>query len=167
MGPLRREIVWRPGYDHMSNPDPKERSKGRHGMDVTFLIHGAEGAVQFRFNTMWTPGIVKESSWGLTVDPATKHVLAPMARDLGHHWHTPTYEGESLMESRCEIANGPCYYDGSGLNAEHFLGLLLTKGDGEVWAELEAYYRRCSENARATAEGRNTWLAEAYESHRP
>lgn len=41
----------------------------------------------------------------------------------------------------CEyVGGGPCYYDGSTLNAEPIYEVLLREGSAGVWRELRAYY---------------------------
>lgn len=41
----------------------------------------------------------------------------------------------------CEYLDGePCYYDGSGLNADRIWLVLLHEGSEGVWRELEQYY---------------------------
>jgi len=44
--------------------------------------------------------------------------------------------------SPCPYLDGkPCYYDGSGLNAERIYQVLLERGSQGVWEELEQYYQ--------------------------
>jgi len=93
----------------------------------------------------------------------------PMAADLGYHSRVPMYEGQepmgsvdyklSMDESKeglekfqsgrtatdtftpCPYLDGaPCYYDGSGLNAERVLQILIEQGGEAVWKYLEDYY---------------------------
>lgn len=41
----------------------------------------------------------------------------------------------------CQYLDGkPCYYDGSGLNAERIYEVLVAEGSAGVWRELRAYY---------------------------
>jgi hypothetical protein len=43
----------------------------------------------------------------------------------------------------CELlGGGPCYYDGSTLNAEPVFEVLLREGSAGVWRELREYYMR-------------------------
>jgi hypothetical protein len=59
--------------------------------------------------------------------------------DLGEelipdHFETGTF-------TPCEyLDDAPCFYDGSGLNAERIYKVLLEKGSDGVWQELEEYY---------------------------
>ena len=62
-----------------------------------------------------------------------------MAADLGHHWTTPTYEGEGTYD--CEyVPGGTCYYDGSGLTADAVLKVFVEDGIDAVWAYLRQEY---------------------------
>lgn len=97
-----------------------------------------------------------------------KHLLCrPMPADLGYHSPKPMYEGQEPMGLKeikirknpkkkgmngyftstnpkptpCEWLDGkPCYYDGSGINAEPIFDVLLREGSDGVWRELEKYY---------------------------
>lgn len=65
----------------------------------------------------------------------------PLPTDLGYHSFTPRYEDQTCISESCEWLDGkPCYYDGSGLNAERIYDVLLKEGDEGVWRELEIYY---------------------------
>lgn len=48
---------------------------------------------------------------------------------------------ETGTVTTCEFTGGPCYYDGSTLNADRIFHVLLEEGDSGVWRELEAYYK--------------------------
>jgi hypothetical protein len=103
------------------------------------------------------------------VDLALRCFWQPMAADLGYHSKTPMYEGQKPMgavdmkinpdESKeiadrfirtetgtftpCEYLDGaPCYYDGSGLQAETVLQMLIEKGGEAVWEYMESCYRQ-------------------------
>jgi len=48
----------------------------------------------------------------------------------------------------CPYLDGkPCYYDGSGLNAERIFDILVKEGSAGVWRELEVYYRETFERS--------------------
>ena len=65
----------------------------------------------------------------------------PMPADLGYHSYEPRYEWQDPITDSCEYLNGkPCYYDGSGLNAERIYEVLLERGSDGVWQELESFY---------------------------
>ena len=45
------------------------------------------------------------------------------------------------MGDACEYCDGkPCYYDGSGLNANDAMYALVNGGDVALWSFLDAYY---------------------------
>ena len=113
-------------------------SHGRHGLNIRFVSKGDAGAVQFLLYTGWTPQYVKPSNiglrdcnWGTSIMPA----------DLGYHSKTPRYEGQHKIDNACEFCDGqPCYYDGSGLNANDAMYALVNGGEVALWAFLDAYY---------------------------
>ena len=115
-------------------------SHGRHGLTIRFLSKGAEGAVQFVLYTGWLPQHAAPSwihvrdirSWADGHDP--------LPVDLGYHSKRPMHEGQEPMDDACEFTGGPCYYDGSGLNAIDGMYALVNGGDKALWAFLDAYY---------------------------
>jgi hypothetical protein len=151
MTELRREVRFDPGYDHREDDKgkPSGQRRGQHGMQIRFLLHGDLGTVQFVLGTDWVPTHVVDGPWGKKLDrskdPAVVRCagLFPMPVDLGHHWRTPVYEGE-YQRDHCEWIDGPCFYDGSGLNADPVAVALFTEGDAGVWRHLEAYYAECA-----------------------
>jgi hypothetical protein len=141
MSGLRREILWEPGYDRRAEDadKPQGKRRGVHGMDVRWFLHGDLGSVVFTFCTMWLPTWATEGTFGLRVDNGSDPVHHPSGSDFGHHWDTPTYEGESGQDD-CIFRPGGCFYDGSGLGGEDLLGLLLTEGHEPVWARMAEEY---------------------------
>ena len=131
-----RGVEFKPGYDCMAkHGEAGRKCHGRHGMNLRFLWGNAEGVVQLLlFASDWLPGSMQHGS--------TKPGLAKlglMAADLGHHWSSPTYEGEMKMD--CDLLDGKrCFYDGSGMNAERPAERFLTEGLPAVWEELQAYW---------------------------
>jgi hypothetical protein len=151
MTALRREVRFEPGYDHRAEDasKPAGKRRGCHGLNIRFLLHGAMGCVQFCMYTDWLPSHVDHGAqFGPRVDRKLDHYglrnldLFPMAADLGHHWRAPLYEGE-WQPTECEFLGHPCYYDGSGLNAEPVMAALFIEGDAGVWRHLEEYYEYC------------------------
>ena len=115
-------------------------SHGRTGLTIRFVSQGDAGAVQFVLGTGWLPKCVKVSDirvrnvrkWGDTD-------ALPM--DLGYHSKTPRYDGHTPTQDSCEYCGGqPCYYDGSGLNANDAMYALVNGGDDALWVFLDAYY---------------------------
>ena len=61
--------------------------------------------------------------------------------DLGYHSKTPMYDDHDSIVESCEFCDGqPCYYDGSGLNANDAMYALVNGGDEALWSFLDAYY---------------------------
>lgn len=158
-GGFERIVQFEPGYNYLHETGPKAR--GQHGMQIRFVLRGQEGATQFLMFTGWTPlgeidkDITSQNgyhpepvhcdNWRLSdIGPwKTKFgfVPAPTGADLGYHWSTPTYDSDYLSERECDILpGGKCYYDGSGLRAEHLLKEFIDHGDDAVWTALRDEY---------------------------
>lgn len=121
------------------DPDPL-KNYGIHGVEVRFVLKGKKGAVQFLLFTNWMLPHVQKEQDGRHGDHIFCH---PMPADLGYHSYKPTYEGQVSITEKCSYLDGqPCYYDGSGLNAERIYQVLLQEGDKGVWHELEEYYKQ-------------------------
>ena len=103
-----------------------------HGssMRLTFYVKGNSGAVQFLILT----------GWRVPYRDRREGYSGLMPADLGYHAKKPQYEDQSLMMDDCEYTDGPCYYDGSSLNAEKPYEILVTKGEDALWEFLESYY---------------------------
>lgn len=117
----------------------KGGSHGKSGLSIIFISKGDAGAVQFVIYTGWVPQLTKPDSigwrsvenWGNSVMPA----------DLGYHSKKELYEGQDVMQESCEYCDGqPCYYDGSGLNANDAMYALVNGGSEALWIFLDAYY---------------------------
>lgn len=141
---LKRVVRFRPAFDRR-HPDPS-KNYGIHGVELLMVVVGDKGAAQFLLYTGWDlPHVVKE----FAAKPCSRSRYTgecechrgPMPADLGYHRQTPSYDGQTEMAAKCEWTGGPCYYDGSGLNAERIFDLLVTEGDEAVWTALEDYYR--------------------------
>ncbi|MDV7390962.1 hypothetical protein RZS08_06410, partial [Arthrospira platensis SPKY1] len=93
---------------------------------------------QFLLYTGWLPQFKKESKgflyikdWGSLVLPA----------DLGYHSKKPKYEDHQSIDPSCEFCDGlPCFYEGSGLNANDAMYALVNGGDEALWEFLDSYY---------------------------
>lgn len=129
---LSREIEFTPAFDKR-HPDPS-KNYGIHGASMRWCLKGEHGAIQFVVFTDWhLPHVTEELK-------AKGSFQEPMAADIGYHSHVPRYEGQTLLEQDCDVIGGPCYYDGSGLQAEEGLRLLITEGSEAVWRWMEEYY---------------------------
>jgi len=115
-------------------------SHGRHGLTITFISKGDQGAVQFVLYTNWEPQYVNESSIGCREIREWQSNGDVLPADLGYHSKVPQYDGQ---ESRgdCQWLDGAqCFYDGSGLNANDAMYALVNGGDKALWEFLDGYY---------------------------
>ena len=134
---LTRELVIYPAYDH------RPEGGGQHGVEMRWYVRGPKGVIQFVLYTGWPKSIIAtpDTPWDelySSLDKGTVH--DPLPADLGYHSHVPMYEGQELMDNKCQILGGPCYYDGSGLNANRIFSILVHEGGEAVWAALEKEY---------------------------
>ncbi len=115
-------------------------SHGRHGLTITFLSKGDDGAVQFVLYTGWSPQYTAPDEIGHRYVASWGNGSA-MPADLGCHSKKPQYEGQAISGDSCEYCNGePCYYDGSGLNADDAMYALVNGGGVALWKFLDDYY---------------------------
>ncbi len=137
---MERIIELTPAYDKR-NPDPS-KNYGIQGVSMRMVLKGDKGAVQFLLFTNWMlPHIYKEWKGTKYDDLTIECRYKPMAADLGYHSLSPIYEGQTTISDKCEYLDGkPCYYDGSGLNAEKVFDILVREGGEAVWKFLENYY---------------------------
>lgn len=147
MNNLQRTIEFAPAFDRR-NPDPS-KNYGIHGMEMRFLLKGPAGVVQFVLYTGWHLRRVQEELDRKPVDPRFPHLLChPTPADLGYHSPTPKYDGQTSIQESCPYLDGrPCYYDGSGLNAEPVYWGFVEHGEEWLWAEMERYYAGCFSGA--------------------
>jgi len=121
----------------------KGYSGGIHGCDIRFVLKGKKGAVQFVLFTNWQlPQVTNKFKENTIKDEIDIKVrFLPLPADLGYHSPKPLFEGQTIMQNKCEyLDNQPCYYDGSGLQAEKVYDVMRIKGSDGVWEELEKYY---------------------------
>ena len=135
-----------PAWDKR-HKDPRKNC-GIHGVNLRMILKGDKGAVQFVLCTNWQLPHVTEEILNIPKDKTNiKMRFLPLPADLGYHSPEPMYEGQELMTESCPYLDGkPCYYDGSGLNAEPIYVTLLEKGSDGVWQELERYYSELFDN---------------------
>ena len=143
---MERIIKFDPAYDKR-DPNP-HKNYGIHGVNLTFLLKGDNGAVQFVIYTNWylphvTQELVQKAISKPNIRSYIEACFLPLPADLGYHSPAPHYEGQEIVAESCEYLGGkPCYYDGSGLAAEDIYKRMVAEGDGAVWEELEAYYKQ-------------------------
>jgi hypothetical protein len=129
----QRLVEWTPAFDKR-DPNPS-KNYGIHGMNLRFVLKGERGAIQFLIFTGWHLPRVQEEFKRKGWDSS------PMPADLGYHSLAPHYEGQGVQSDSCEYCDGkPCYYDGSGLNAEPVFDKFVSEGEEAMWAELASYY---------------------------
>ena len=117
-------------------------SHGIHGLNIAFIVKGKEGAVQFVLYTGWLPQTSETHSIIGYRELDFSKCGEPMPADLGYHSKKPHYQGQDPIERECKYTDGePCYYDGSGLNANDAMYALCNGGDEALWRFLEGYYR--------------------------
>lgn len=139
---MEKIIEFSPAYDKRDS-DPN-KNYGVHGVELRMVLKGELGATQFLLYTNWQlPDVTKEFREKLT--PDKYFLFEPLPADLGYHSPKPIYEGQTSMGPCPYLNNQPCYYDGSGLNAERIYKVLLEKGSDGVWEELEKYYKEIFE----------------------
>jgi hypothetical protein len=138
---MNKEIKFTPAYDKRSS-DPK-KNYGIHGVMIYFYLKGELGAVQFVVYTHWQLPHVQADIDAKPPDPRFPYMFHEgTAWDLGYHSAKPMYEGQTKISDQCELLGGPCYYDGSTLNAEPVFDTLRAEGDDGVWKKLEEYYHQ-------------------------
>ena len=127
-----------------------------------WLLVGPLGAVQYL--THWYPPgsavirvLGRDSE--LVNHPEGPYVHHPdgslsMAVDLGYHSPVPYYEGHGMMDEACDVLGGPCYYDGSSLDAGYIAQRVAASGFDErvIWASLEGFYAEVFEQPREDIE---------------
>ena len=144
-GMMKERIIrFRPAYDKRHPTDPR-KNYGIHGVELAFYLKRNNRAVQFILYTNWQlPEVMEELKARRyeVIDGDAHWMERPMPADLGYHSPVPMYDGQGLIRDNCElVGGGPCFCDGSSLNAERIYEVLLREGDDGVWRELEEYYK--------------------------
>ena len=129
---FEREIAFTPAFDRRDGDPPK--NYGVHGVSICFYLKKNNRATQFvLYSGMMLPHVQREhrdsgysSGW--------------MGADIGYHSPEPTYEGQRAMDGKCSLIDGPCFYDGSSLNAGPIADRFIAEGESAVWEELMLLY---------------------------
>jgi hypothetical protein len=143
---LRKQVDFSPAFDRR-DPNPS-KNYGIHGVDMRMYLIGDSGAVQFVLFTNWYLPHVQDELI------ARGRLTGPVPADLGYHSKRPMYEGHETSGD-CNVIGCNCYYDGSGLNAERIMDVLLREGGDAVWRELKAYYEDVFKVGAVLAGGRD------------
>lgn len=146
---MEHKIELAPGYDcikfecinNSKTCQPNsDGSHGRHGMTMRFMTIGDEGAVQFVLYTGWLPQHAIPDGIGGRFVKEWGHACMPA--DLGYHSKAPRYEGQEVAQESCVYCGGqPCYYNGSGLNANDAMYALVNGGEEALWQFMDEYYQ--------------------------
>lgn len=135
VGPFECRTEWTPAYDRRSQIPGK--NYGVHGMDLRFILIGPRGATQLVIYTNWhLPHVSSEFE-----AQSNTTMLLPMPADLGYHAHEAQYEGQLVASDDCDYIGGPCFYDGSRLNADAVFERFVAEGEAVVWEMLTEEYR--------------------------
>lgn len=138
---FKQIVEFDPAFDRRS-PNPRE-NYGIHGVELRMVLKSPDGAVQFVLYTNWMlPHVRKEMHERMLRGPdliGLQCAYDPMPADLGYHSPKPMFEGHEPIGA-CPYIDGPCYYDGSGLNANRIFDVLVAEGSDRVWRELRKYY---------------------------
>lgn len=140
---FRREIKFEPGYDYTDEDfdKPPNHRRGRHGLNVRFVLHGEHGAVVWLLYTSWLPSWVGNHDDGEPyIFCSPKDLKLPTGANVGLHWDTNA-GGSFLGLHKCDLREGKeCWYDASYSAGDVVFAKLLTEGEEAVWTELESWY---------------------------
>jgi hypothetical protein len=129
---MRQLVEFSPAFDKR-DPNPK-KDYGIGAINIRFVLVGKKGAVHALLGTnLYLPEVVKEK-------PSVIECSQLNGWDEGYHSPKPKCEGQTRSSKRCHYIGKPCYYDGSGLAADKYVGILLHEGSDGVWKELHKYY---------------------------
>ena len=137
---MRRIVKLRPAFDKR-DPDPS-KNYGIHGVELKFALVGEKGATQFLVYTNWQLPHVTDEMINKSVNGASHSMLEarflPMGADLGYHSKVEVEYATHFDD--CDLLDGECWSNVSGLAAERVFERLVREGDAAVWEELESYY---------------------------
>lgn len=133
---FERRVDFFPAYDFRRPTGPQY---GIGGMRAVFYLIGPKGAVQWMIGLpFYTASVRPEmAGWSWREDEQGR----PTGWDLGYHAREAQYDGQTVLRDDCHVVGGPCYYDGSGLNAELLIEGFVNGGTEWLWPALEEYYR--------------------------
>ena len=138
-----------PAFDKRSD-DPK-KDYGIGCVNCFMVLKGKKGAVHFMFMTgMFLPetmleyikdkrGLAKLTSYG----KGYFSLNDPMGCDVGYHSSKKMFDNQTISQKKCEWIDGPCYCDGSAMEGDRWMDILLRNGSDKIWEMLEEdYYDR-------------------------
>lgn len=145
---FERRIEMSPSFDKRSE------DHGIGAVRIWFYLIGPKGAVQWQIGTNWYVPSAQEHLRSLppSIINSLENGLGggryqPQAWDLGFHAREPRYyqDKDSPTHEHCDVLDGPCWYDGSSLNAEPLIQPFLEGGSEAVWKKLAQYYHEVFE----------------------
>lgn len=135
MSQLTRRVMFTPAYDTSRN--------GCHGLEMEFVLTGAEGAVVF---TVHTAMYLKRTydRWGPNSSPSQPYGRSITVHAVSMIEAKDKYDTCSLLKEPCEFLLLPSGCYSKELTGSCFAGELLekflTEGEAPVWKELEEQY---------------------------
>lgn len=121
-------------------PHDDQPESGRYTRHRWLLI-GAAGAVQFIANEIPAGTQMRQVYSSFTRHRPHPNGALWDGRDLGYHSPRPMHEGMAMMQT-CDVIEGQCWYDGSGLQAIELCDEWAAAGydDEVIWRTLEEHY---------------------------
>lgn len=116
-----------------------------HGVNLRFLLKGKHGVIQFLIYTNWMlPHNQKEIDGQELLDEPCRYLFhKPLPADIGYHSYIPTYKNQEPLTDNCKYLDSkPCYYDGSGLQAEKLFDIMVKGGHEAMWDYMIEHYNR-------------------------
>ncbi len=140
MAPLQHIVKFVPAFDRR-DPDPA-KNYGIHGVTLFMTLVGDLGAISFCVYTNWhLPHVTKErnSKPYEAINGDAHWMERPMAANVSYHSLAPVPDRES---HKCEwLGDRLCYGEVLTFSgADHYLDVLIEKGDEGLWGELEEAY---------------------------
>ena len=128
-----------PAFDKRS--DDPSKDYGISACQITFILKGPLGAVQFMIGTDWhLPDVQRERrQWQYNFDQQYDKIH-PQGWDVGYHSPRPMYCDHKPMKN-CYVLE-TCYYDGSSLLAEDWVPQFIAGGTEWLWPALQQEYQR-------------------------
>lgn len=85
-------------------------------------------------------GAVQYVEWRYPDDSPVARIIGDTRQpvDVGYHSTKQRWKGQDASD--CDVIEGRCYYDGSGLHAEHVRELFDRDGEEALWEYLERYF---------------------------
>lgn len=125
---MEQSVIVSPSYDWRR--DDPHRNYGVRNCEMTFILKGPLGAIQWRIGTEWAIKPVRDHLAKFSID-SIDELRQPKGWDLGYHSPTPMYDGQ-LSRDNCPIL---------GLNADLLIEGFLARGTEWLWPKLMEYYR--------------------------